>query len=150
MEPQRTFLSSCSEPTEASTSIPSMEKHQGSHARTCQQWTKLANRPESPLTTPRQATSVTQMISHTSAKSWTPAAVALANEQVGGAQFVMDMAVQYAKDRAQFGRPIGSFQAIKHKCADMLLEVESAKSAAYYAMVCLRNERGITLSCFIG
>ena len=45
----------------------------------------------------------------------------------------MDMAVQYAKDRVQFGRPIGSFQAIKHKCADMLLEVESAKSAAYYA-----------------
>ena len=64
------------------------------------------------------------------------AAVALANEQVGGAQFVMDMAVQYAKDRVQFGRPIGSFQAIKHKCADMLLEVESAKSAAYYAAWC--------------
>ena len=61
------------------------------------------------------------------------AAVALAAEQVGGAQFVLDMAVQYAKDRIQFGRPIGSFQAIKHKCADMLLEVESAKSAAYYA-----------------
>ena len=64
------------------------------------------------------------------------AAVALAAEQVGGAQFVLDMAVQYAKDRIQFGRPIGSFQAIKHKCADMLLEVESAKSAAYYAMWC--------------
>ena len=64
------------------------------------------------------------------------AAVALANEQVGGAQFVLDMAVQYAKDRVQFGRPIGSFQAIKHKCADMLLEVESAKSAAYYAAWC--------------
>jgi alkylation response protein AidB-like acyl-CoA dehydrogenase len=61
------------------------------------------------------------------------AAVGLAAEQVGGAQFVLDMAVQYAKDRVQFGRPIGSFQAIKHKCADMLLEVESAKSAAYYA-----------------
>jgi alkylation response protein AidB-like acyl-CoA dehydrogenase len=64
------------------------------------------------------------------------AAVALAAEQVGGAQFVLDMAVQYAKDRIQFGRPIGSFQAIKHKCADMLLEVESAKSAAYYAGWC--------------
>jgi len=64
------------------------------------------------------------------------AAVALAAEQVGGAQFVLDMAVQYAKDRVQFGRPIGSFQAIKHKCADMLLEVESAKSAAYYAGWC--------------
>ncbi|MGK2930767.1 MAG: acyl-CoA dehydrogenase family protein [Acidimicrobiales bacterium] len=63
-------------------------------------------------------------------------AVALAAEQVGGAQYVLEMAVQYAKDRVLFGRPIGSFQAIKHKCADMLLEVESAKSAAYYAAWC--------------
>ncbi|MGO9559679.1 MAG: acyl-CoA dehydrogenase family protein [Acidimicrobiales bacterium] len=61
------------------------------------------------------------------------AAVALAAEQVGGAQRVLEMSVEYAKSRIQFGRPIGSFQAIKHKCADMLLEVESAKSAAYYA-----------------
>ena len=61
------------------------------------------------------------------------AAVALAAEQVGGAQRVLEMSVDYAKTRFQFGRPIGSFQAIKHKCADMLLEVESAKSAAYYA-----------------
>jgi alkylation response protein AidB-like acyl-CoA dehydrogenase len=59
--------------------------------------------------------------------------VALVNESVGGAQEVLETAVQYAKDRVQFGRPIGSFQAIKHKCADMLLEVESSKSAAYYA-----------------
>ena len=64
------------------------------------------------------------------------AAVALAAEQVGGAQQVLDMSVEYAKVRVQFGRPIGSFQAIKHKCADMLLEVESAKSAAYYAGWC--------------
>jgi alkylation response protein AidB-like acyl-CoA dehydrogenase len=61
------------------------------------------------------------------------AAVALAAEQVGGAQRCLDMSVDYAKNRIQFGRPIGSFQAIKHKCADMLMEVESAKSAAYYA-----------------
>jgi alkylation response protein AidB-like acyl-CoA dehydrogenase len=61
------------------------------------------------------------------------ASVALANEMAGGAQRVLEMAVAYAKDRVQFGRPIGSFQAVKHKCADMLLEVESAKSAAYYA-----------------
>jgi alkylation response protein AidB-like acyl-CoA dehydrogenase len=61
------------------------------------------------------------------------AAVALAAEQVGGAQKVLEMAVEYAKVRVQFGRPIGSFQAIKHKCADMLLDVESAKSTAYYA-----------------
>ncbi len=64
------------------------------------------------------------------------AAVGLAAEQVGGAQMCLDMAVEYAKVRVQFGRPIGSFQAIKHKCADMLLEVESAKSAAYYAGWC--------------
>ena len=64
------------------------------------------------------------------------AAVALAAEQVGGAQRCLDMAVAYAKERVQFGRPIGSFQAIKHKCADVLLEVESARSAAYYAAWC--------------
>ena len=62
------------------------------------------------------------------------AAVALAAEAVGGAQKCLEMSVEYAKLRVQFGRPIGSFQAIKHKCADMLVEVESAKSAAYYAM----------------
>jgi alkylation response protein AidB-like acyl-CoA dehydrogenase len=61
------------------------------------------------------------------------AAAALAAEQVGGAQRVLNNSVEYAKNRMQFGRPIGSFQAIKHKCADMLLDVESAKSAAYYA-----------------
>ena len=60
------------------------------------------------------------------------AAIALASEQVGGAQKCLETSVDYAKTRIQFGRPIGSFQAIKHKCADMLLEVESAKSAAYY------------------
>ncbi len=66
------------------------------------------------------------------AKTLDLAAVALAAEQVGGAQRCLEMSVDYAKVRVQFGRPIGSFQAIKHKCADMLLEVESAKSAAYY------------------
>jgi alkylation response protein AidB-like acyl-CoA dehydrogenase len=62
------------------------------------------------------------------------AAVGLAAEQAGGAQAALDMAVEYAKIRVQFGQAIGSFQAIKHKCADVLLEVESAKSAAYYAL----------------
>ncbi|HEY6533793.1 MAG TPA: acyl-CoA dehydrogenase family protein, partial [Acidimicrobiales bacterium] len=57
------------------------------------------------------------------------AAVALAAEQVGGAGRCLEMAVEYAKDRVQFGRPIGSFQAIKHTCADLLLQVESARSA---------------------
>jgi alkylation response protein AidB-like acyl-CoA dehydrogenase len=66
-------------------------------------------------------------------KTLEQAAVCLASECVGGSEKTMDMAVRYAKDRYQFGRPIGSFQAIKHKCADMLLRLESAKSAAYYA-----------------
>jgi alkylation response protein AidB-like acyl-CoA dehydrogenase len=61
------------------------------------------------------------------------AAIALAAEQLGGAQRALDMAVGYAKIRQQFGRPIGSFQAIKHRCADLLLEVESLRSAVGYA-----------------
>jgi alkylation response protein AidB-like acyl-CoA dehydrogenase len=60
-------------------------------------------------------------------------AIALAAEQVGGAQKCLDMSVAYATEREQFGRPIGSFQAIKHKCANMLVQIESARSAAYYA-----------------
>jgi alkylation response protein AidB-like acyl-CoA dehydrogenase len=64
------------------------------------------------------------------------AAVALAAEEVGGAQKVLEASVEYAKLRIQFGRPIGSFQAIKHKCADVLLAVETARSAAYYAARC--------------
>ena len=61
------------------------------------------------------------------------AAIALAAEQLGGAQRALDMAVEYAKIRHQFGRPIGSFQVIKHRCADLLLEVESLRSAVSYA-----------------
>jgi alkylation response protein AidB-like acyl-CoA dehydrogenase len=61
------------------------------------------------------------------------AAVALAAEQVGGAARCLEMATAYAGERVQFGRPIGSFQAIKHKCANLLMEVESARSAALYA-----------------
>ena len=61
------------------------------------------------------------------------AAIALAAEQLGGAQRALDMAVAYAKIRRQFGRPIGSFQAIKHRCADLLLEVESLRSVVGYA-----------------
>ena len=59
--------------------------------------------------------------------------VALAAEMMGGAQRCLERAVDYAKQRHQFGRAIGSFQAIKHLCADMLVEVESAKAAVYYA-----------------
>jgi alkylation response protein AidB-like acyl-CoA dehydrogenase len=71
------------------------------------------------------------------------ALVALTAEQVGGAQRCLDMAVDYAKIRMQFGRPIGSFQAIKHKCAEMLIEVESAKSAAYHAAGSSPGELGV-------
>jgi len=70
----------------------------------------------------------------------TTAAVALANEQVGGAQRCMEMSVDYAQNRIQFGRPIGSFQAVKHRCADMLVQVEMAKSAAYYANWCAATD----------
>jgi len=69
------------------------------------------------------------------------AAIALAAEQVGGAQRCLDLAVAYAKERVQFGRAIGSFQAIKHKCADMMTAVESSRSAAYYA-ACVAAEGG--------
>jgi alkylation response protein AidB-like acyl-CoA dehydrogenase len=61
------------------------------------------------------------------------AAAALACEQVGGAARVLETTVDYVKVREQFGRPIGSFQAVKHRLADMLVELESARSAAYYA-----------------
>ncbi|MCY4427551.1 MAG: acyl-CoA/acyl-ACP dehydrogenase [Halieaceae bacterium] len=61
------------------------------------------------------------------------ASIALAAEQVGGAQRVLDMSVEYSRERVQFGRSIASFQAIKHKAADLLLKVESARSAASYA-----------------
>jgi len=65
---------------------------------------------------------------------------ALAAEQVGGAQRCLEMATDYAKTRLQFGRPIGSYQAIKHKCADMLVLVEFAKSAAYAACFAAAND----------
>lgn len=68
------------------------------------------------------------------------AAAALAAEQVGGAAAALEMAVEYAKIRVQFDRPIGSFQAIKHRCADLLLAVESGRSAAFFAAALLAEE----------
>ena len=68
------------------------------------------------------------------------AAIALAAEQLGGAQRALDMAVGYAKTRHQFGRPIGSFQAIKHRCADLLLEVSSLRSAVRYAAAAVAED----------
>lgn len=62
------------------------------------------------------------------------ALIALSAEALGGTAKALDIAVDYAKVREQFGRTIGSFQAIKHKCASMLVELESSRSAVYYAL----------------
>lgn len=67
------------------------------------------------------------------------AAVTLAAEQVGGAQQALDLTVAYTQERRQFGRPVGSFQALKHRMADMMLQVECARSALYYA-ACVAQE----------
>jgi alkylation response protein AidB-like acyl-CoA dehydrogenase len=64
-------------------------------------------------------------------------AAAASAEMLGGAARVLEMAVDYAKARVQFGRPIGSFQAIKHRCADMLVDVEGMRSAVYWAAWCI-------------
>jgi alkylation response protein AidB-like acyl-CoA dehydrogenase len=67
------------------------------------------------------------------------ATTALVAEMVGGMQRMLDLTVDYAKTRKQFGKPIGSFQAVQHQCADMYLETESARSAVYYAAVALQE-----------
>jgi alkylation response protein AidB-like acyl-CoA dehydrogenase len=67
-------------------------------------------------------------------------ATALSAETVGVAQKAMEMAVEYARERKQFGRAIGSYQAVSHRCAQMLLEVEGARSGAYYAGWCADAE----------
>ena len=68
------------------------------------------------------------------------ATVALCAEMVGGMQRVLDLSVEYAKTRKQFGKPIGMFQAVQHQCADMYLETESARSAVYYAAWAIEHE----------
>src|SRR5204862_393402 len=61
------------------------------------------------------------------------ATTGLVAEMVGGMQRLLEITVEYAKTRKQFGQPIGQFQAVQHQCADMLLFTESSRSAAYYA-----------------
>jgi alkylation response protein AidB-like acyl-CoA dehydrogenase len=61
------------------------------------------------------------------------ATAGLATEMVGTAQKALDIAVEYAKTRVQFGKPIGAFQAVKHKCVDMMVAVENSRSLTYYA-----------------
>jgi alkylation response protein AidB-like acyl-CoA dehydrogenase len=68
------------------------------------------------------------------------ATTALVAEMVGGMQRTLDITVEYAKTRKQFGKPIGGFQAVQHMCADMYLETESARSAAYYAAWALQEQ----------
>ena len=63
--------------------------------------------------------------------------MAYAAELLGGAQRLLDLSVEYAKDRVQFDKPIGSFQAVKHRLADMLVDVEGMRSAVYYAAWCI-------------
>ncbi len=67
------------------------------------------------------------------ARAFDIATAALAAELVGGMQRTLDVTIEYAKTRKQFGKPIGMFQAVQHQCADMYLETESSRSAAYYA-----------------
>ncbi|MGV0714734.1 acyl-CoA dehydrogenase family protein [Mycolicibacterium sp. XJ662] len=66
-------------------------------------------------------------------------AALLAVEQVGAAQHLLDLSVEYAKARLQFGRPIGSFQAVKHRLANLLVDVEHARSTAYHAIWALTD-----------
>lgn len=79
------------------------------------------------------------LISETGAtKARVQSSIALAAEAVGIAQTALDMTVAYTQERVQFDRTIASFQAVKHRCADMMIAVESARSAVYYA-ACLAN-----------
>ncbi len=66
-------------------------------------------------------------------RSLQKAQVGISAESIGGAHFAMETATEYAKVRIQFGQPIGSFQAVKHRCAEMFVDVESSRSLLYYA-----------------
>jgi alkylation response protein AidB-like acyl-CoA dehydrogenase len=70
---------------------------------------------------------------------WDHVCVALAHEMIGGAQHLFETTVEYTKLRYQFGRPIGSFQGLKHRCADLLMELEFAKAATHHAAQCLAS-----------
>jgi alkylation response protein AidB-like acyl-CoA dehydrogenase len=85
-------------------------------------WLTLADRPALRLNGPEGASDLLDR-----------AAAAVSAEMLGAADRVLEMTVAYAKDRVQFGRPIGGFQAVKHRCADMLVDVEGMRSSTYYA-----------------
>ncbi|WP_433249440.1 acyl-CoA dehydrogenase family protein [Actinomadura nitritigenes] len=89
----------------------------------------LADAPATPVSDPGRGRDVlSAALAH--------ADVVLASEMVGGAQACLDMSVAYAQVREQFGRPIGSFQAVKHKCAEVLVELEGARAMTRYAAWC--------------
>jgi alkylation response protein AidB-like acyl-CoA dehydrogenase len=67
------------------------------------------------------------------------AAIGLAAEQLGGAEHVLEVTVAYARTRIQFDRPIGSFQAVKHRCAEMLLDLETTRAAAHHGLDAASN-----------
>lgn len=96
---------------------------------------ELAATPARAVTTPGGAAPIL-------AKVLDRAVAALAAEQLGGAAAALESAVAYARDRVQFGRPIGSFQAIKHRCADMALHVEAARSASAWATAAVAEASG--------
>ena len=73
-------------------------------------------------------------------KAFDIATAALVGEMVGGMQRTLDLSVDYTKMRKQFGKPIGTFQAVQHQCADMYLETESSRSAVYYAAWALEQK----------
>jgi alkylation response protein AidB-like acyl-CoA dehydrogenase len=75
-------------------------------------------------------------------KTWDDICVALSHEMIGGAQQLLETTIEYTKFRYQFGRPIGSFQGLKHRCADLLMEVEIAKAATHHAARCLASGEG--------
>jgi alkylation response protein AidB-like acyl-CoA dehydrogenase len=79
------------------------------------------------------------------ARAYATIATAMAAESVGVGQRTMEMAVAYAKDRKQFGRPIGSYQAVSHRCAQMLLEIEGARSLTYGAAWALDHDHDTAL-----
>jgi len=87
----------------------------------------FADAPATPLTTGGRGAAAVRA-------AMDVALVALAAEQLGGAQACLDMTVEYVKQRRQFGRPVGSFQAVKHRCADLLVAVETARSAVERAV----------------
>ena len=73
---------------------------------------------------------------------WDHICVALCHEMIGGAQRLFETTVDYTKVRYQFGRPIGAFQALKHRCADLLMELEFAKAATHHGAQCLAAGNG--------